>query len=73
MEMSNYINPQILVWARERVNLSVEDLAIKMRKSTEEILLWESGDKVPAYGSLESLAKHFGIPIKGSAQGNLFE
>ena len=40
--MEMYINPLILTWARERVGLSIDDLATRMKRSPEEIEKWES-------------------------------
>jgi len=62
--MEMYINPLILTWARERVGLSIDDLATRMKRSPEEIEKWESGEKIPAYGCLEDLAyKYFQVPL----------
>jgi len=62
--MEMYINPQILTWARERVGLSIDDLAARMKRSPKEIEKWESGEKIPAYGCLEDLAyKYFQVPL----------
>ena len=59
-----YINPLILTWARERVGLSIDDLASRMKRSSDEIEKWESGEKIPAYGCLEDLAyKYFQVPL----------
>lgn len=62
--MKTYINPLILTWARERVGLSIQELATRMKRSPDEIRKWESGEKMPAYGSLEDLAyKYFQVPL----------
>ena len=62
--MTTHINPQILIWARERVQLSTDALAERMKRKPAEIQMWEEGLKEPPYGCLEELAyKHFGIPL----------
>jgi len=50
------INPAILRWARESQNLLIEDVALKMNKSTDAIEAWEKGDSSPTYVQLETLA-----------------
>lgn len=50
------INPCILKWARKDTNLSVSEVAHKMGKNKELILLWENGTKKPTYIQLEKLA-----------------
>ena len=60
----SYINPEILTWARERVGMSIEELASKTKRPIEEVEMWESGEKVPAYGKLEDMAyKYYKVPI----------
>ena len=62
--MTAYINPAIITWARERTSLTIEDLAYAMKKDPAEIRMWESGDKVPSYASLEELAyQRLKIPL----------
>ncbi|MBL8188336.1 MAG: ImmA/IrrE family metallo-endopeptidase [Acidobacteria bacterium] len=50
------IQPTILQWARESLGMSVEDVALKLKRSPEEILAWESGAASPTYVQLEALA-----------------
>ncbi len=50
------INPAILIWARERAGYTVEEVAQRLKKNAEVILQWESGDSVPTYGQMETLA-----------------
>lgn len=62
--MSEYINPEIITWARERCGLSVEDLARKMNREPSEVRMWEAGAKIPSYTCLEDLAyRHLKIPL----------
>ena len=49
-------NNSILKWARESANLSLEDVANKIKKPTETIRAWEAGTDYPTYVQLESLA-----------------
>jgi Zn-dependent peptidase ImmA (M78 family) len=50
------INTDVLKWARESIGLSIEDVAQRMKKTTEVIKSWESGEKSPSYSQLEKLA-----------------
>ena len=50
------IQPTVLQWARESMGMSVEDVALKLKRSPEEILAWESGAASPTYVQLETLA-----------------
>jgi Zn-dependent peptidase ImmA (M78 family) len=62
--MSEHINPEMIIWARERNRLSVEDLAALMKKEPAEIRKWEAGTEVPSYANLEALSyRHLKVPL----------
>jgi len=62
--MITAVNPLIIQWARERVNLSLEDLALKMKRDPDELRMWENGERSPSYTALEDLAyRHFKVPL----------
>ena len=50
------VNPRVLRWSRERMGLTVEDVATRLRRKPEEIVAWEAGHKAPTYRQLEELA-----------------
>jgi len=50
------VQPSVLRWARESQGLSVEDVALHLSRSPEEVLAWEGGDAAPTYAQLENLA-----------------
>ena len=50
------LQPTVLRWARESIGMSVEDVALKLKRSPEEIRAWESGVSSPTYTQLENLA-----------------
>ncbi len=50
------VNPDVLRWARETAGFDIEDVALRMKKSTDVILSWESGESSPSYVQLEKLA-----------------
>lgn len=53
------IEPQMLVWARERAGVSQASLAEKFKRLPE----WESGEVKPTYRQLESFAKSVHVPF----------
>ena len=50
------LNPDILVWARERAGQDVEQVARKLKKTPEDLRAWEAGLAGPTYPQLEKLA-----------------
>jgi Zn-dependent peptidase ImmA (M78 family)/transcriptional regulator with XRE-family HTH domain len=51
------IQPAVLRWARESIGMSVEDVALKLKRPPEDIRAWESVDgAAPTYAQLETLA-----------------
>lgn len=59
------VQPSIIRWARESMGLSVEDVAHKLKRSSEDVLAWEAEDGIsPTYAQLENLAyKVFKRPL----------
>lgn len=59
------IQPAVLRWARESIGMSVEDVALKLKRPSEDIRAWESAeDAAPTYAQLETLAyKVFKRPL----------
>lgn len=52
------INCDLLIWARERSGLSLEEVANRMKKQPKIIAAWEDGKEWPTYLQLEYLAEH---------------
>jgi len=50
------IQPSVLRWAREAQGYSVDDVALHLKRETDEIEAWESGESAPSYSQLEKLA-----------------
>jgi Zn-dependent peptidase ImmA (M78 family)/transcriptional regulator with XRE-family HTH domain len=50
------VNPDVLRWARESANLTIDEVTIKVKKSSEVIEAWEKGLDFPSYAQLEKLA-----------------
>src|ERR1051325_4517764 len=53
------INPELLQWARNRANLSIDALKSRFPKLTA----WESGEEMPTLKQLENFAKATYAPI----------
>lgn len=65
-----HINPEILRWARDKSNLSLEEAAkhagvsgTKKVSSTERLASWENGDDAPTRKQLNDLAKAYYRPV----------
>lgn len=50
------VNPAVLIWARERAGLTLEQVADAIGKSPADIRGWETGEAAPTYVQLEKLA-----------------
>ena len=50
------VRPEVMRWARQSIGLSVSDVALRLKRSVEEIEAWEAGDAFPSYPQLEKLA-----------------
>lgn len=59
--MENIVNPEIILWARERLKYGYHNLPKEIR--SDRLKDWESGSIQPTYSQLETLAKHFRLPI----------
>lgn len=49
-------NPAVLKWAREALNIPIEDVARRLRRDPKEVAAWEAGQSQPTYVQLETLA-----------------
>lgn len=61
--MKAFIQPNMVSWARERVDLSVEDAAKKLHVKPERFATWESGEDHPTLRQAQDLAKVAHIPL----------
>jgi len=50
------VRPEVMRWARQSIGLSVSDVALRLKKSVEEIEAWEADGPYPSYPQLEKLA-----------------
>ena len=57
------VTPEVLRWARESVNVSLEEAAKRASVTTERIQQWESGDSEPTLAKLRLLGKLYQRPL----------
>ena len=57
------IKPDVLVWARESLGISVEDVARRIKASIETINQWEFSKKNPTFKQLEKLSRIYRRPL----------
>ena len=50
------VNNDILVWARQELNITLEEVADRMGRNIEDIINWVEGKDYPTYAQLEKLA-----------------
>lgn len=57
------VKPELLVWARERAKVKVEEAAKAVNVNVERIKEWEAGKEAPTLNQLRSLAKKYHFPL----------
>jgi len=63
MRQIAYITPEMLTWARERIQLSVKELSEITKIKEEKIISWETGGAYPTRNQAKELAKRLRIPF----------
>ena len=58
-----FITPSLLLWARERRNMGIDDLAQKMKLKPDALLAWEAGDGRPTFRQAQRLARTLNVPF----------
>lgn len=48
--------PALMKWARQSLGMSIEDVAVRLKRPADEIEAWELGSSAPTYPQLEKLA-----------------
>jgi Zn-dependent peptidase ImmA (M78 family) len=70
--IEQWTNPDVLRWARERLNLAPQDVEQEARKlarhhyapvSAEDLAAWEAGRTEPELAELETLAEIYACPV----------
>jgi Zn-dependent peptidase ImmA (M78 family)/transcriptional regulator with XRE-family HTH domain len=57
------INPDVLVWARQRIGLSEEEAAAMVPVKVERLIAWEKKEAWPTINQARKLAKVYGRPF----------
>lgn len=57
------VNPTVLVWARESIGRTVEEVASRLKESEDNVMEWEAGNKQPTIGQLRTLAVFYKRPL----------
>lgn len=57
------IRPDLLVWARESIGYTPEEVAQKLRQPLDKVLAWESGKAQPTIAQLRSVANIYKRPL----------
>lgn len=57
------ITPNVLTWARQRAEISLEQLADNLKVQVEKVQKWEKGEKKPTFLQAQKIAKIFQIPF----------
>ena len=57
------INPSILIWARQRAGLTMEELGLLIQKNESVIQNWEQGSDAPTFRQLEAIAARLKRPV----------
>lgn len=50
------VQPALLRWARESANMTIADVATKLKKPVADVEAWERGETAPSYPQMEKLA-----------------
>ena len=58
-----HVTPQLMVWARRRRGLSVEEVAKKLSVKSEAIFDWEVGERQPTFRQAQKYAHVLHIPF----------
>ncbi|MEO5368614.1 MAG: XRE family transcriptional regulator [Magnetococcus sp. DMHC-1] len=58
-----HINPEVIAWARKTSRLSIEEAARKIGRTSEDILAWENGEKLPTLAQARKAAEVYKRPL----------
>ncbi len=57
------VEPEILIWARDKARFSVEEAANKIGVKSERLIAWEAGELRPTVAQLRKLANAYKRPL----------
>jgi Zn-dependent peptidase ImmA (M78 family)/transcriptional regulator with XRE-family HTH domain len=58
-----FVEPDILVWARESIGRNIEEVAKQLNVSNELVKRWENGEKKPTLNQLKKLSQFYKRPL----------
>jgi len=62
MRNNALVTPQVLIWARERLDLSLTDASEFLKIKPDRLKSWEDGNKYPTIRQAKEVAKKYKIP-----------
>jgi len=63
MRQEALVNPDLLVWARESINMELEEAAEKIGVDAERLRAWEAGEKRPTINQARKMSKVYRRPL----------
>ncbi len=63
MAQQALITPDVLAWARDRAQMSIDALSAKLPTKAERIEAWEKGEMKPTFNQAQKLARVLHIPF----------
>ena len=57
------VKPAVLVWARESMGRTIEEVAVHLGENEEQVRKWEAGQQQPTLHQLKSLARFYKRPL----------
>lgn len=63
MTQQAFITPDVLSWARNRAQLTIEALSSKVPTTVKRLVEWEEGNEYPTFKQAQQLAKILHIPF----------
>lgn len=58
-----FVNPSLMLWARQRASLAVEVVARKVGTTVEKVIAWEQGIALPTFRQAQKFAHHVHVPF----------
>ena len=63
MRQEALVNPDLLVWARESINMGLEEAAEKIGVKADCLRAWETGEKRPTINQARKMSEVYRRPL----------
>jgi len=63
MRQEAFVNPRLLKWARESINMDVEEASRKIQVRSERLRAWEDGERRPTVRQAREMARVYRRPL----------